>query len=125
MVPTEESTPVAPSATPEGVPSLADLRAWSDAATPGPWIDPHFTRDEIRCDCKYVFGDQDFMGAIATVHVEDGRSIEEGGQDDPPQEEAIANARLLVGAVNYIRFLLADGPKGHGTSPQSNGPTND
>lgn len=71
----------------------------------GPWTVPHFATSH-GCKCGYVFDSSgNYMGAVATVHFNDGRSIEEGGGDDPPIEEAKANARLIAAAPDLLEAL--------------------
>jgi hypothetical protein len=98
--------------------------------TPGPWSVPHFALSDEhwqrqgeklkeaglslsdmrnRCDCKYVLCEH-YMGAICTVHVDDGKSVEDGGSDDPVMGEAIANAYLIAAAPElyfWSKELLA------------------
>jgi hypothetical protein len=47
------------------------------------------------CNCRYIFGG-DYMGAIATI------SPQEPEGDNPPENEAIANARLIAAAPDLL-----------------------
>jgi hypothetical protein len=70
--------------------------------TPGPWIVPHFARDEVKCNCGYVFSEfQHGMGSICDVN---------HGAEDEPVEIAKANARLIAAAPDLLRVaeLLVD-----------------
>lgn len=78
--------------------------------TPGPWMAPHFVRDDVRCNCAYVFSESQVgMGSICTI---------DHGAEDEPLEIAKANARLiaatpdlafqLLAAANYIDTLGGD-----------------
>jgi hypothetical protein len=82
---------------------LVAQKAIADAATPGEWSLPHFCSDEVGCDCGYVLCEQ-YMGAICTVHVKTEKNAD---GDDPPPEEAKANAALIVSARNNYSALLS------------------
>lgn len=74
--------------------------------TPGPWLPPHFTRDDTTCKCGHIFADEDhLMGSIATVNFDNGKSLEDGGNDCPPLKEAIANAHLIAVAPDMFAAL--------------------
>lgn len=60
--------------------------------TPGPWHPPHFSCDDVACNCASVVCER-YAGAIATIHIGNGRPVGDGGNDCPPLEEATANAR--------------------------------
>ena len=45
------------------------------------------------------------MGGIATVEVDNGKSIIDGGNDAPPLEEAKANQRLISTAPTIHQLL--------------------
>lgn len=77
--------------------------------TPGPWSLPHFVtakRGAGECRCKYVLCEK-YAGAICSVHFEDEprKTIQEGSGDDPPLEEAKANARLIVASPSLMLML--------------------
>lgn len=50
--------------------------------TPGPWVVPHFARDEVECNCASVVC-EGYAGAVATVHIGNGKPIGKGGNDSP------------------------------------------
>ena len=82
--------------------------------TPGPWIPGHLGIDDHPCQCRSVVS-EGYAGGICTVHVENSekvgsRSIAEGFNDCPPQDEAVANMRLIAAApelLNAVRALLS------------------
>lgn len=71
--------------------------------TPGPWLVPHFARPDIQCNCGYVLS-PNYMGAIATVHFEGEKPGEY--DDNPPLDEAIANARLIAATPDMLAALV-------------------
>ena len=75
--------------------------------TEGDWSVPHYSRDDVDCDCTSVLSES-YCGAIATIHFNDGKPISEGGGDDPIPSEAKANG-LLIAACNpaKMREVLA------------------
>lgn len=75
--------------------------------TPGPWSVPHFAtaKDENDCDCTYVLTEGMF-GAICSVHIDNGKNINDGGNDCPPADEAKANARLIAAAPDLLSALI-------------------
>ncbi len=74
--------------------------------TKGKWILPHFVtkKEENDCDCRFVLNEL-YCGAIATVHYDNGKKIQDGGNDDPPLEEAKANAKLICAAPDLFKEL--------------------
>lgn len=72
--------------------------------TPGPWSVPHFARPEVDCDCVYVLA-EGYMGSIADVSINNGKSVSNGGNDAPPLEEAKANSRLIAAAPELYAAL--------------------
>lgn len=72
--------------------------------TPGPWLVPHFARPDIQCNCGYVLS-PNYMGAIATVHFEGEKPGEY--DDNPPLDEAIANARLIAATPDMLAALVS------------------
>lgn len=71
--------------------------------TPGPWRLGHFTCDDHPCDCRYIFGNDDRMGAVAEVFATDG--TEGVMSDNPPPEEVKANMRLIAAAPDMLEAL--------------------
>ena len=65
-------------------------------ASQGQWATGCFVNPESKCQCKYIFA-EGYCGAIADIRVSSGLPVsEEGGDDDPPIEEARANALLIA-----------------------------
>lgn len=71
--------------------------------TPGPWSLPHFADADSKCDCGWILSETCF-GSVATINVDNGKRIGEGGNDCPPLEEAIANARLIAAAPELLEL---------------------
>lgn len=72
--------------------------------THGPWSVPHICQEEVECDCAYVLCDY-YCGGIATLGVDNGLSVSDGGNDDPPLEEAIYNGYLISAAPDLLEAL--------------------
>jgi hypothetical protein len=90
------------SAAPVGLDGEQAIRdALAAGPTPGPWMVPHFARDEVKCNCGYVFSEfQHGMGSICEVN---------HGAEDEPIEVAKANARLIAACnPETMRALLAE-----------------
>ena len=66
--------------------------------TKGEWLLPHFVtaKDETDCTCRFVLNEK-YCGCIAT--------IEYGEIDNPPLEEAKANAFLTCAAPDMFHAL--------------------
>lgn len=79
---------------------LEEILAGCDGVTMGPWMAGHLCRDDHTCNCRYISGNDGRMGAVASVHVDDGEN------DCPPTAEAKANqahiARLDPETVRSI-----------------------
>jgi hypothetical protein len=73
--------------------------------TPGPWLEGHLCDDEHRCNCTSILSDTGIMGAVATVHYDNGLPVGEGGNDAPPKSEAKAN-QLLISACHPLAMEL-------------------
>lgn len=71
--------------------------------TPGPWIAGHMTDPEHSCNCRSILAGG-YAGSIATIDVDNGKRIVDGGNDSPPLEEAIANARLIAEAPALLEL---------------------
>ena len=71
----------------------------------GPWYTGHLCRDDHSCNCPYIFNEE-YMGGIAEVYVNNGKKIGDGGNDAPPLEEAKANQRLISAAPKMYAFLV-------------------
>lgn len=69
-----------------------------------PWDAGCFVYPESECQCKYILCGR-YAGSIATISVGNGKSIGEGGNGNPPIEEARANATFIVKAVNSHHAL--------------------
>ena len=72
-------------------------------ATPPEWSIPHFATPEVGCKCGYILVDG-YCGAVATVHFSGDRKLENG--DNPPLEEAVANAHFISHSRADIPYLL-------------------
>lgn len=68
--------------------------------TSGPWMVPHFARDDHPCECQYILADG-FMGSVATVR------NERDGKHYPAGDEAKANAYLIAAAPDLYEVLAA------------------
>jgi len=76
--------------------------------TEGEWSVPHYSRDDVKCDCTSVLSET-CCGAIATIHFDDGRGVTEGGGYDPIPSEAKANGKLIAACCPAnIRQLLSE-----------------
>lgn len=71
----------------------------------GPWT-CHYGDDSVKCDCPYILGDHGGEGSIATVEVDNGLRISEGGNDAPPEEQAKHNAQLLAMSRSLLIEVL-------------------
>lgn len=69
--------------------------------TPGEWSLPHIADKTTPCNCGFVLSSGG--SAIATVHSNLDSSIENG--DNPPIEEAVANAQLIAAAPELLEAL--------------------
>lgn len=83
---------------------IAELRKVYGEATSGEWS-PGCLASDSTCNCAYVFSDH-HMGSIATVSVDNGLNIVQGGNDSPSREEAIANLKLITMMKNTLIDLL-------------------
>jgi hypothetical protein len=70
--------------------------------TPGPWSLPHFANPDCKCKCGYVLVDG-YCGAVAKVYYSQDRELEHG--DNPPFDEACANANLIAAAPDLYAAL--------------------
>jgi hypothetical protein len=75
-----------------------------DKFTPGPWTVPHLAQDDCECNCASVLADG-YFGSVATISVDNGKRVGEGGNDSPPLEEAKANARLIAAAPELLSTM--------------------
>lgn len=73
--------------------------------TAGPWYTGHLCDDDHVCNCASILSDTGIMGAVATVHYDNGKSVGEGGNDAPPKSEAKAN-QLLIAACHPSAIAL-------------------
>lgn len=77
----------------------------SEKFTPGPWHTGCFTDPESKCQCRYII-DEGYAGGIATVHMWNGINlIENGNNDAPKRDEAVANAHLIATAPRLYKAL--------------------
>jgi len=92
---------------PEGARMLEELVAGLEGVTPGEWYPGHLGTDST-CQCRSIVDDGRYMGAIATVHVDNGLPVGEGGNDAPPADEAAANMRHIARcSPDRIRAIAA------------------
>ena len=73
---------------------LEELKKDLIEGTPGPWV-CHYG-SETECQCKHVLGEHGGMGSLATISVDNGLKIFEGGNDAPDEIQAKANARRIA-----------------------------
>ncbi len=77
----------------------------SNEHTPGPWMVPHLADDECKCNCTSIV-EGNYAGGIGQVFVDNGiKMITDGGNDCPPLNEAMANARLMAMAPEMFEAL--------------------
>lgn len=69
----------------------------------GDWAGGCFINPDSGCRCRYIFA-QGYFGSVATISKQ---TLGEHANDSPPEEEAIANARLIVTAPALQAELLA------------------
>jgi hypothetical protein len=74
--------------------------------TEGEWRAPHFSCDDVGCDCPSILCDG-IAGSIAAVSFDNGKRITEGGNDSPPTDEARANGRMLAASKKLAEALNA------------------
>jgi Ead/Ea22-like protein len=86
---------------------LARLREIAQKATRGPWHAGHLADDMSSCDCASILSET-CMGAIATVHINNGLLISAGGNDAPMLEEAKANLRHIAAFSPSTVLALLD-----------------
>ena len=78
-------------------PTADEVKAISAQATGGIWHLGHYANPDARCNCRYLFGG-DIMGAIAEICPSEPRDM-----DNPPEDEAVANGKLICALVNAYR----------------------
>ena len=71
-------------------------------ATPGEWSTPHLSQDLVDCDCASILADGMF-GSVATISVDNGLDIVDGGNDGSSLATAKVNGALIPAVVNFIR----------------------
>lgn len=79
-----------------------DKRMSEPKFTPGPWSLPHFANPDCECKCGYVLV-EGYCGAVAKVYYSQDRELEHG--DNPPFDEACANAHLIAAAPDLYATL--------------------
>lgn len=85
----------------------ARLRELAEAAGGGIWFAGHLCRDDHSCDCPYIF-DEGHAGGIATVHVDNGLPVSEGGNDAPERKLAQAHQSFIAAANPATILALLD-----------------
>jgi len=76
--------------------------------TKGEWRLPHFVvnkDNQEHCQCVFVLN-EGICGSIADISINNGKEISEGGNDAPPLEEAIDNAKLICAAPEMYEMLI-------------------
>ncbi len=76
--------------------ALLALRTVLAGTTAGPWYPGHLCDEDSTCNCASILSDTGIMGAVATVHYDNGLPVGEGGNDAPPISEAKANQRFIA-----------------------------
>lgn len=70
--------------------------------TAGEWSPGHLGREDMKCQCQYIFGG-DYLGAIGEVYIDNGiRGLENGENDCPPKKEAVANLHLMAASSDLL-----------------------
>lgn len=87
--------------------ALAEIVAGLDGVTPGIWYPGHLGT-EGSCQCRSIVDDGLYTGAIASVHVDNGMLVGEGGNDAPPADEAAANMRHIARCNPVALRSIAD-----------------
>lgn len=85
---------------------LDALQRLCDGATGGEWVSGCFIDDSTKCNCQSVTCEA-YAGAICTIHVDNGKRIDDGGNDCPPLEEAKANSRFIAASRTAFPALIA------------------
>lgn len=71
--------------------------------TKGEWSTAHLAVEDTTCNCGFVLS-EGYCGSIATIqYSEEGADWREG--DNPPLEEAKANARLIACAPEMFEMM--------------------
>jgi len=67
--------------------------------------------EDHSCECRHILA-QGYFGSIASVSKSNGLLVGEGGNDSPPEPEAVANAHLISAAPELYDALkvFADEP---------------
>ena len=76
--------------------------------TEGKWSLPHFVTNKDNpeaCQCVFVLS-EGYCGSIADISIDNGKKISDGGNDSPPLEEAIGNAKLICAAPEMYELLI-------------------
>ena len=84
-----------------------EIAARAVKASQGPWYPGHIGDKTIECECRSILN-EGYCGSIATVSVDNGKSIGDGGNDSPPYDEAVANGQFIAHARADIPDLLAE-----------------
>lgn len=70
--------------------------------TPGPWYPGHLGEDNVNCNCCHIV-DEGYAGGIGKVYFDNGlETIDDGWNDCPPLEEAIANMHLIAASPDLL-----------------------
>ncbi len=71
--------------------------------TPEPWSTGHLCIPDVKCNCEYIFGNDDRMGCVATVAW--GKDGDDHAAEYPNEQEAAANQRRIIACVNLCEKL--------------------
>lgn len=71
--------------------------------TKEPWSIPHFAREDIACNCGYIFGDPEAGVVVAEVFKRD--KADRLSSEHPPMEQAKANALRIPSCINFCQGI--------------------
>ena len=71
-----------------------------------PWSLPHFARNDIDCDCAYIFGDPERSLAVAKIYKPTGNKKIDS--EYPPMEQAKENAKRIITCINACKGITTE-----------------
>lgn len=71
--------------------------------TTAPWSLPHFANGKKGCNCRWVLSEC-HLGSVCTIDYSTSKDWRDG--DNPPLEEAIANAKLIRTSPDLLKFVI-------------------